>query len=233
LKNLLKPGAFVEETEEGIYTSIESEGMEHEYDEKAGFYDAVIGNPLYNRVLWGNKLSDYQNFCREALASKSTGYVLDAGCGSLVFTGEVYAQYKERPLILVDRSLGMLRRAKTRLIDEKGKMPENITLLQGDLFALPFREGIFETVQSFGMLHIFSDTQRFIQTLLKMKSKHGGLYITSLVGNNWIGVKYLRLLQRAGEVASLHTSESLSREIAKMKVDVAEKTIGNMAYYSC
>jgi len=160
LKNLLQPDAFVEEIEEGIFSAIAGNHRDSEYDEKAGFYDAVIGNPLYNRVLWGNKLSDYQNFCRAALASKPTGYVLDVGCGSLVFTSKVYTQYQERPLILVDRSLGMLRRAQVRLRNETGKTPENITLLQSDLFALPFRAGVFETVLSFGMLHIFSDTHR-------------------------------------------------------------------------
>jgi ubiquinone/menaquinone biosynthesis C-methylase UbiE len=233
LKELLKPNVVVEELEERFYTVMESSTREHEYDDKARFYDAVIGNALYNRILWGNTVHDYQNFCQAALASRSTGYVLDAGCGSLVFTGAVYTQAADRQLILVDRSWGMLKRAQRRLMAENGQLPENITLLQGDLFDLPFREGVFETVQSFGMLHVFGDTQRFIQTLWKMKSASGTLFFNSLVGNNWIGKQYLRLLQRAGEVGVCYTSAALTNELAKMEINVVENTIGNLAYYSC
>ncbi|MCB0167871.1 MAG: class I SAM-dependent methyltransferase [Anaerolineae bacterium] len=232
IKNLLKQNMVLEEIEAGIFTSIESTKREHEYDNKADLYDILIGSQLYNRIMWGNRLSDYQEFCRKALISGSKGYVLDAGCGSLVFTGELYAQYKERPLVLLDRSLGMLRKAKARLIALNGEIPENIYLLQGDILSLPFRDGVFETVQSFGMLHLFSDTAGFIQTLFRMKSESGTLFFNSLVGNNWLGRNYLKLLLQAGEVATINTSASLKKEVSEMGLDVATETIGNMAYFS-
>lgn len=233
INHVLQQNCFVEEVEDGIFTTIESTKRKHEYDDKAKQYDALIGANFYNRIMWGNQLSDYKEFCKKALSSRPEGYVLDAGCGSLVFTGDVYAQYKARPLVLLDRSIGMLQRAKYRLETLNGKIPENITLVQGDILALPFKAGVFETVQSFGMLHIFEDTQAFVQALLKMKSESGTLFFTSLVGNNWVGRNYLKMLMGAGEVAKLYTSASLKSELSKIATDIAEKTVGNMAYFSC
>src|SRR4051794_17000655 len=60
------------------------------YDRHAAVYDRVIGNPLYNRVVWSCPTSEYAEFAREALAA-GDGPFLDAGCGTLVFTGDVYA----------------------------------------------------------------------------------------------------------------------------------------------
>ena len=52
----------------------------------------------------------------KALSSSSAGNVLDLGCGSLAFTAKVYSQYTERPVVLVDQSLKMLRMAKSRIM---------------------------------------------------------------------------------------------------------------------
>jgi len=231
LKHLIKPDIEIEEVEPGIFSALPPAQRTHEYDDKAGMYDRVIGHPLYNRIVWKNRLADYADFCREALASRPNGPVLDAGCGSLVFTGEVYADYTARPLVLLDRSLGMLRQAKARLVDAQGKLPENIILMQGDIFDLPFQAGVFETVQSFGMLHIFSDTRGFLEALQRVKAVDGSFYFTSLVGNTWLGKQYLMMLKNAGEVATIHSSESLTTELTNLGFDVTARTIGNMAYF--
>lgn len=130
MKHLIKPHNEVEEVEPGIYSALSADQRAHEYDDKTGVYDRVIGHPLYNRIVWKNRLSDYADFCQEALDSRPTGPVLDAGCGSLVFTSAVYADHTTRPLVLLDRSLGMLHQAKARLVDANGSLPENITLIQ-------------------------------------------------------------------------------------------------------
>ena len=79
------------------------------YDRKAAVYDRVVGARAYNRVIWGTSTTAYRKFASEALAS-GTGPMLDAGCGSAVFTAGVYRR-ASRPLVLVDRSIGMLVRA--------------------------------------------------------------------------------------------------------------------------
>jgi len=89
IQELLKQGQILEAVENGIFTTLEADQRGHEYDDKAKGYDALIGSAIYNKLIWGNRLADYRRFCEKALTSRSTGYVLDAGCGSLVFTAEV------------------------------------------------------------------------------------------------------------------------------------------------
>jgi len=233
IQELLKQGQILEAVEDGIFTTLEADQRGHEYDDKAKGYDALIGSAIYNKLIWGNRLADYRRFCEKALTSRPTGYVLDAGCGSLVFTAEVYAQQTDRPLVLLDRSLGMLRRAKSRLEALNGKMPDHITLVQGDILALPFKAGVFDTVQSFGMLHIFADTAAYIQALQEVKSSEGTIFFNSLVGNTWFGKKYMKFLIKAGEVAISNTSNSLENKLSGMGFDFTSVTIGNMVYFSC
>ncbi|MBA4368811.1 MAG: hypothetical protein C0403_14385 [Desulfobacterium sp.] len=72
--------------------------------------------------------------------------MLDLGCGSLAFTAKTYIQYSERPAILVDQSLKMLRIAKSRLIKINGTVPNNIVFLHADALRLPFYEKSFNTI---------------------------------------------------------------------------------------
>lgn len=71
LKSISKDGLGFREVESSVYSALSVDDSGHAYDSKVGFYDAVSG-----------------------IAS----IVLDAGCGSLVFTHEVYARYSARPV---------------------------------------------------------------------------------------------------------------------------------------
>src|SRR4051794_4118275 len=83
------------------------------YDRHAAIYDRLIGTRSYNRIVWGADVADYRSFAAEA-TDTATGPLLDAGCGTAVFSEAAY-QEANRPLALVDRSLGMLARAADRL----------------------------------------------------------------------------------------------------------------------
>ncbi len=74
--------------------------MDKYFDDKAGYYDLLIGNPVYNRIMWGYSIKEFGSFCDATLRSSSEGWVLDAGCGSLVFTAGSYAAYRARPAVL-------------------------------------------------------------------------------------------------------------------------------------
>lgn len=230
MEEILLPGVSLEIVEHGIYSVIQKQDQSHHYDKAAKFYDWIIGNRFYNRIIWGNWPNQYEIFCEQAIASNNDGIILDAGCGSLIFTAKTYAKSK-RPIILLDRSLGMLKRARNRLIQYAGKVPENIILIQADILHLPFLQGSFSTVQSFGMLHIFEDTEALLKEFMRVKNDTADLFISSLAANNKRGHKYLQFLKKQHEVALCQSSESLHQRLEKIGITFEVYSIGNMAYF--
>ena len=220
----------LDEISEGIFTCLDKTDRHSSYDNKVKAYDRLVGNSLYNRLVWGNWPAAYRDFCRQSLQSAAGGVVLDAGCGSLVFTAGEYAHAQHRLIVLLDRSLGMLEQGRDRIKKLRGHLPRNIILLQGDIFNLPFRDHVFDAVSSFGVLHMFENKAGMIAELERVKRDGGRLFFSSLVGNNALGKKYLDVLKNAGEVATGHSSESLENIIAQMPRAYRLHSIGNMAY---
>lgn len=220
----------VEEIDEGIFSCVDRNHRPSDYDGKVNAYDLVVGNAVYNRIVWGNWPSNYANFCRQALASTPGGIVLDAGCGSLVFTADVYANADNELIVLLDRSLGMLRKARERLRKRCNGIPKNIVLIQGDIFDLPFHDAAFDTVASFGVLHMFEQKTALLAELERVKKRLGQVFFSSLVGNNMLGKRYLQVLRKAGEVATQLSSQSLTSQLSSLPFEYKLTTIGNMAY---
>jgi ubiquinone/menaquinone biosynthesis C-methylase UbiE len=226
---LLKDVKLVE-VDEGIFSCLALNERQSDYDKKVAAYDLVVGNAFYNRFIWGNWPFNYDVFCREALASKPDGVFLDAGCGSLVFTSDAYAKANNALIVLLDRSIGMLRKGRARIKTRCGGVPKNIVFIQGDIFDLPFRDAIFDTVASFGVLHLFEEKIRFLAELERVKKHSGQVFFSSLVGNNALGRRYLEILRKAGEVADCHSSQTLISQLSSSPFDYTLTTIGNMAY---
>ena len=108
----LQPGASLREVEPGLYSLYLPGAGANAYDESGAlaFYDRIACNALYNRLMWGYATPILNRLCRQALASRSEGWVLDAGCGSLAFTAPSYTGFTGRPVIFLDQSLTLLRR---------------------------------------------------------------------------------------------------------------------------
>ena len=102
------------------------------------FYDLVACNPLYNRLIWGYATSKFASLADRALQSANDGVVLDIGCGSLAFTARTCSRYSDRPVVLVDQSLKLLRIAKSRLTRLNGQVPDNLIFLHADALQMPF-----------------------------------------------------------------------------------------------
>lgn len=220
----------VEEVEEAVFSCIDRNDRHSEYDKKANLYDRIIGNALYNRLAWGNRPSHYAAFCHQALASSPGGIFLDAGCGSLTFTANAYASANNQLIVLLDRSIGMLRKGKQKIQRLRGGIPRNIVFLQGDIFNLPFQQAVFDTVAAFGVLHLFERKIDLLMELERVKQRSGQVFFSSLVGNNLFGRQYLKILKTAGEVASCHSSQSLRDLLSLSPFQYQLSTIGNMAY---
>jgi len=227
--DLLQPELSPRGVGEGIWSVLPPGSTGQRYDRRAAAYDRVVGNRLYNRLLWGSSPTSYAAFARRALRS-ADGPFLDAGCGSLVFTAEAYAE-SNRPILLLDQSIGMLEAARDRLVGAVGRLPARVAMLQADLLDLPFRAASFPTVLSMGMLHLFADIDPVLRALERVVTPGGQLYLTSLVSDRAIGRRYLGLLQRAGEVAEPRSHPELLSAISAAVGDPIDSfREGNMSF---
>jgi len=199
LAEVLVQNRTVRLIEDDIYSVLPESSRKHHYDRRATIYDSLVGTRLYNSVMWGSSPLHYIDFARQAVDSCPEGEVLDAGCGSLLFTASIYLNCN-RQIIAFDQSVAMLRRARRRLVSLAGSMPSHVVLLQGDLSDLPFRPRRFHTVLCLNVLHQFKEAAALMPNLKKLLTEDGYLFLTSLVLNNrFIGDYYLRALYMTNE----------------------------------
>lgn len=231
LRTVVAEGRTIRAVEDGIYSVLPDASHNHLYDRRAAVYDLVVRTRLYNRVMWGASPLDYVAFARQAVASHLTRQMLDAGCGSLLFTAEAYLECN-RHVIGFDQSLSMLRRARRRLIELAGSVPDHILLLQADLSDLPFRPASFGTVLCLNVLHQFADAAKLIPNLKALLASDGHLYLTSLVSNSrFVGDRYLSVLHRTGEFVRPRSTVELKELLSdSLGGSVSYQTKGNMAY---
>jgi SAM-dependent methyltransferase len=190
----------------------------------------MIGSRLYNRIFWGTSPEAYRKFARTAVASADSGWLLDAGCGTLLLTAEAYCAAPARPVVAIDQSLGMLRAARHRLRAIAGEMPSHIVLMQADLLDLPFAADRFSSIVSMGMLHLFDSLDPVLESLRRVLQPNASAFFSSLVENGRFGDRYLRFLHRAGEVAAPRTPSELETALSK-SFDIASNYVdGNMAF---
>jgi ubiquinone/menaquinone biosynthesis C-methylase UbiE len=231
LREVLKEDRVVRVVEDNLYSVTVNSNHAYQYDARASVYDAVVGCHLYNRVMWGSSVQSYANFARRAISSHPRGLLLEAGCGSLLFTAQAYAEIS-RPIIAFDQSLDMLRRAGARLAKLGGSVLEHIVLLQADLGDIPFRENSFETILTMNVLHHYADVTTVILSLRNLLTRSGDIYLTSLVKNHrLIGDQYLSLLHNMGWVVKPREKRELRTILEdSLKTSSSFWMEGNMAY---
>jgi ubiquinone/menaquinone biosynthesis C-methylase UbiE len=203
LSALLLENTILRSIEPGIYSVLPDNESGNEYDTQFGFiYDLVACNPIYNRLIWGYSVKLFPKIATDALRSSPEGIVLDLGCGSLAFTAKAYSQYAQRAVVLTDQSLKMLRLAKSRLIHQNGKMPDNLVFLHSDALNLPFQENAFATIISENLLHCLDETSVLLRQLKNIISENGKIYFTTLIKSNRLADKYLQALADSGKLVS-------------------------------
>lgn len=206
----------------GIRSSLDEAERPASYDRLAKGYDLLVGNALYNRIVWGCPKSAYARNTTAFLSRAGEREVLDFGCGSLVFTAGIYRGH-ERQLLLFDRSMGMLKRGRERLPDGK--------LLQGDAFAAPFADGSFGAVCGWGMLHVFGTGSAYLETMHRLAAPGAAIAIGTLTrSGRLIGDHWLDMLEKQGEAASPETPDAVTAAFtAFFRLDHAER-YGNMLF---
>lgn len=231
---LFLPNTVLRQVEPDIYSVLPNNETGNEYDGQFGFiYDLIACNWIYNRLIWGYSVKIFSRVAEEALQATTEGTMLDLGCGSLAFTARTYCRYPERPVILADQSLKMLRMAKSKLIQLKGKVPDNLTLLHADALQLPFQEKTFRTVLSENLLHCLPDTGVLLKRLDKIIANDGKMIFTTLVKTNRLADKYLQALADSGKLVP-RTPADHQESFAHMGLSAEYEIIGNilLIYYN-
>lgn len=220
-ERLLKPGIDPQLLSDGIATVLPPAERPADYDRVAGLYDLVVGNRLYNRLVWGNWPSRYADAARRALETAAGGEVLDCACGSLCFTAGAYRDGRPDRILLFDRSLGMLRRAQRRL--------PNGRFLQGDALAMPFADQVFETSMAWGLLHIFESGSPLLPELRRVTAPGGRVFATGLaLAGRPLGDRILAQLHNRGEAAEPRRWEKMRGEFDRVFPGSRADRQGNM-----
>lgn len=228
---LLNPDA-AREVSPGVYTALSGETTVAPYDRKAVFYDAVIGRSLYHRIFWGTSSAAYARFGRAALEAADDGHFAEVGCGSLLFTAAMYRTARSGSIVLVDRSLQMLRRGIRRLGSSQSAPPSGITVLHADAAALPIRDGVFSTILSLNLLHVPCNRPAIVAACARtLLPGRGRLFVSVLVRSGRWSDAWMRALHGTGELDAPLTLDELREMIAGHWAVIESATVeGNMCF---
>lgn len=215
--------------DEGIWSVLPEDVGEADWDSIASSYDRLARTRLYSKLVWGADPADCTAYAQEALAATDEGGLLDVACGSLTFTESVYAR-ASRPVVLLDRSLEMLRMGRERLAKRGGN--PRLVLLHADGLDLPFRDEAFATVACHGSLHAFEEIGSAVAELHRCLAPGGKLFLTALVDTGrWIGLQWMKLLQRSSHFETILSAEEFIGIVADVTGEPPNAEVrGNLVY---
>ena len=231
LQAIISKGISLRYVEPHIYSLYNDDEETNEYDKPgaAGFYDFVLCNRVYNRLVWGYPPKDYISLCQRALNSSADGWVLDTGCGSLSFTAKAYLDYSKRPIAFLDQSINLIKKAKSRLIKLNDNVPDNMVFIHGDALKLPFKSKSFDTIISINLLHVLKDIEKILNQLTAVLADGGTISFTSLILSNRLADRYLHAIAATG-AAIPRTAEQLFSLFSEAEMPVEHNIKGNMAF---
>jgi len=123
----------------------------------------------------GRLINHYESqLLREFLQPDKGELILDAGCGTGIFTREVLQSGAS--VIGLDISLTMLQRS----IEKAGKLP--FCCLQGDMLRLPFPDGVFDKSLSVTAIEFIADAAAAVTELFRV-TKLGGLIVVATLNS--------------------------------------------------
>jgi SAM-dependent methyltransferase len=207
LAAVLADAGSAREVEPGIWRSAGAEAPLAQYDAIGRAYDFVGGLDLYHRIFWGTSTRDYRTFADAAVTACGSGTMLDAGCGSMLFTAQAHRTNRLGAAIGTDMSLEMLKLARARLgsfLDTRA-----LALLQADMLRTPFRAGAFDVVICLHVVHVLDDLNGLLGEMERILKPGGELFLTSVVLVDGCRDRYLRMLAGRGIMAAPRRADDI------------------------
>ncbi|MDZ4165906.1 MAG: class I SAM-dependent methyltransferase [Smithellaceae bacterium] len=139
------------------------------FDDWPQRYDQWFETPV------GRLIRDYESqLVMELLQPGAGEFILDAGCGTGVFTRDILE--RGASVIGLDISLSMLRRFRDKC---RSYQAEGI---QGDILRLPFGDGVFDKTMSITAIEFIKDGPAALAELFRV-TRPGGLIVVATLNS--------------------------------------------------
>lgn len=137
------------------------------FDEWTEKYDQWFESPI------GRLIKAYEtDLICEMLHPKSGETILDAGCGTGIFSQDIMETGAH--IVGLELSMGMLRRAQERFMDRK------FELVQADMLRLPFAENSFHKTVSITAIEFIKDAKAAVDELFRVTQPGGVIVVSTL-----------------------------------------------------
>lgn len=205
------------------------------YKQSRNIYDDVLTqdkwwSKLYIRLFWsGVNDNEIAEKVLSFIPDDFSGKLLDVPVGTAVFTHKKYTKLKNADITCLDYSEDMLSQARERLNDL-----ENVTLVQGDVGNLPYKNGSFDIVLSMNGFHAFPDKRAAFREIDRVLKK-GGRFIACfyIEGGSKITDSLVRyfLVKKGWFTPPFDTAETLKKRLQKAYDLTDLKVEGSMVYF--
>ena len=155
-----------------------SDKIQKSYQQSRNIYDDVLTRStwwsrLYMNIFWGGV--DDNEIARKVLdyiPDSFRGKMLDVPVGTGVFTAKKYTRMDLTDITCLDYRNDMLEQARDRFRKEG---IGNCRLVQGNVGALPFKDGSFDIVLTMNGFHAFPDKEKAYSEVYRVLKTGGRL----------------------------------------------------------
>jgi ubiquinone/menaquinone biosynthesis C-methylase UbiE len=200
-----------------------------QYDSIGGAYDLIARFDLYHRISWGVSTRDYREFADAAMRACGDGTLLDAGCGSMLFTANAYRSHLTGVVVGSDLSSRMLRRARARIAADSHQARP--MFVHGDVLSSPFGAESFDVVLCMHIAHVINDLNGLLSESRRILKPGGKLLLTSIVLVGGWRDRHIRALSRQGILAAPRRREEVVEVVrARFACEPAVFVRGSMLF---
>jgi ubiquinone/menaquinone biosynthesis C-methylase UbiE/uncharacterized protein YbaR (Trm112 family) len=200
------------------------------YDGIAGWFDVVF--PTMSALIWNCSPFRYVDWGHRAVGRAQGGRLLVNPLGTGLLLRHVHSVHVDFPIVGVDISWKMLRRAQSRFARHG---VENVTLVRAEPSRLPFAARAFRAVMSLNGINGFYDRDKALAELGRVTEEDGFITGTSLCrGLERRADRVLDRYERWGIYPILRSRDYLIRELEEVLgvTDVAYETHGAVVFFT-